>query len=127
MGKTIFLFLPDYPGLFTRRDGRRCRMQGMKLSRMPCIKIVLYWVTLDMGFPPQKIKSGFLFRLRFKLKGDNIEIPFLQQDVWFKSRLKLKKTPAAHRSQNKTARTSSGLILVKSRMILSAPFSFSGE
>jgi small-conductance mechanosensitive channel len=51
--------------------------------------IALCWVTLDMGFPPQKIQSEFLYRLWFKLKENNVEIPFPQRDVWFKTPLKI--------------------------------------
>lgn len=49
--------------------------------------MVLFWLDMSEGFQITKVKNVFLTSLWHKFKEHGIEIPFPQQDVWFRNDL----------------------------------------
>jgi len=59
--------------------------------------MVLFWLNMSEGFQITAVKNVFLTSLWHKFKEHGIEIPFPQQDVWFRNGLSIndKKTESA--------------------------------
>lgn len=51
--------------------------------------MVLFWLDMSEGFQITKVKNVFLTSLWHKFKEHGIEIPFPQQDVWFRNELSI--------------------------------------
>jgi len=51
--------------------------------------MVLFWLDMSEGFQITSVKNVFLTSLWHKFKEHGIEIPFPQQDVWFRNELKV--------------------------------------
>jgi small-conductance mechanosensitive channel len=51
--------------------------------------LVLFWLDMTEGFNVASVRNRFLTSLWHKFKEHGIEIPFPQQDVWFRNELKV--------------------------------------